>query len=93
MDVVELAWNMATTMAERDKEKYKRHRDIIEHVKKCGAYDFYGTLDPGQADKWIKTIEKAFTTLQLSNKEKMSNIYRLMSDKADNETAMTVLLI
>ena len=36
---------------------------MIEHAKKCGAYDFYGILDPSQANKWIKTIEKAFTTL------------------------------
>ena len=48
---------------------YKRPRDVIKHAKKCGAYDFYDTLDPGQADKWIKTIKKAFMTLQLSNDE------------------------
>ena len=41
----------------------QRLGDVIEHVKKCGAYDFYGMLDLNQADKWIKTIEKAFTML------------------------------
>ena len=63
MDVTELARMMAITMAERDKKKYKRSGDIIEHVKKCRAYDFYGTLDLEQTDKWIKIIEEAFITL------------------------------
>ena len=54
---------MATVMVERDREKYKRPGDVIEHAKKYRAYDFCGTLDPGQADKWIKTTEKTFTTL------------------------------
>ena len=51
MNVVELAKTMTMKMAEKDKEKYKRPRDIIEHIKKYEAYDFYGTLDPRQADK------------------------------------------
>ena len=71
-------------MVEREKEKYKMLGDLIKHAKKYEAYDFYGTLDLGQADKWIKTAEKAFMTLQLSNKEKVSNIYGLMFDKADD---------
>ena len=75
---------MATTMAEREEEKYKRPKDMIEHAKKYRAYDFYGTLDLGQADRWIKTVEKAFISLQLSNEVKMSNIYGLMFDKADD---------
>ena len=51
IDAVESAWTMATTMAERDREKYKRPRDIIEHAKKYEAYNFYGTLDLGQVDQ------------------------------------------
>ena len=81
-DATELARTMATVMAER--ERYRRPGDIIEHAKKCGAYDFYGTLDPGQADKWIKTVDKAFNTLQLSDVEKVSNVYGLLFEKADN---------
>ena len=84
IDTIELAHTIATVMAEKDKEKYKRPGDIIEHAKKCGAYDFYSTLDPGQDDRWIKTVERAFTTLQLSNEEKISNVYSLMFNKADD---------
>ena len=43
-DTTELARTMATVMAER--ERYRRPGDIIEHAKKCRAYDFHGTLDP-----------------------------------------------
>ena len=81
-DATELARTMATVMAER--ERYRRPGDIIEHAKKCGAYDFHGTLDPRQADKWIKTVDKAFSTLQLSDVEKVSNMYGLLFKKADN---------
>ena len=36
---------------------------MFEHAKKCGAYEFYGTLDPGRADRWIKITKKAFNSL------------------------------
>ena len=55
--------NYGHNNGKRDRKKYKSPRDVIEHMKKCKAYDFYGTLDLGQADKWNKTIEKAFITL------------------------------
>ena len=67
-----------------DAAELARTMVLIEHVKKYGVYDFYSTLDLGQANKWIKTMEKAFTTLQLSNEEKMDNVYGLMFDKADD---------
>ena len=51
MDAAELEQTKATALVERDKEKYKRPGDMIEHTKKYEAYEFYGTLDPGQADK------------------------------------------
>ena len=63
---------------------YKKQGDIIEHVKKCRANDFHDTLDSSQADKWVKTMEKAFTILQLNNEEKVSNVYGLIFDKADD---------
>ena len=81
INATDLARTMVTVMAER--EKYVKPGDIIEHAKKCGAYDFHGTLDPGQADKWVKTVEKAFGTLQLSDAEKVGNVYGLMFEKAD----------
>ena len=49
IDVMELAHTMATVFMERD--RYRKPRDIIEHTKKCGTYDFHSTLDPGQVDK------------------------------------------
>ena len=45
IDSTDLARIMAMVMAER--ERYKKPGDIIEHAKKCGAYDFHGTLDQG----------------------------------------------
>ena len=82
IDATDLARKMVTVISKR--ERYKKSGDIIEHSKKCRAYEFYGTLDPGQADKQVKTVEKAFTTLQLSDEEKVSNVYGLMFNKADN---------
>ena len=61
IDATDLARTMATVLAER--ERYRRPEDVIEHVKKCGAYNFHGMLDPGQVDKWIKIVDKAFNTL------------------------------
>ena len=49
IDATDLACTMATVISER--KKYKKPRDIIEHAKKCGAYDFYSNLDLGQVDK------------------------------------------
>ena len=82
IDATDLARTMAIMLAER--ERYRKPGDVIEHAKKCGAYDFHGTLDPGQADKWIKTVDKAFNTLQLSDIEKVSNVYGLLFEKADD---------
>ena len=67
-----------------ERERYKKPRDIIEHAKKYGAYDFHGTLDTGQADKWVKTMEQVFTMLQLSDEEKVNNVYSFMFNKVDN---------
>ena len=50
IDATDLARTVATVMSEKDKKKYKRPRDVIEHAKKCGAYDFYGTLDLKKTD-------------------------------------------
>ena len=82
IDAIDLAHTMGTVMSER--ERYKKHGDIIEHAKKYGVYDFHGTLDPGQADKWVETMEKALTTLQASDEENVSNVYGLMFDKAND---------
>ena len=82
IDTKELARTITTIMTKR--ERYQKSRDIIEHAKKYGAYDFYGAMDPSTANKWIKTVKKTFNTLQLSDEEKMSNVYSLMVDKADN---------
>ena len=82
IDATDLVRIMAMVMAKR--ERYRKPGDIIEHAKKCGAYNFHGTLDPGQLDKWVKTVDKAFNTLQLSDVEKVSNVCGLMFEKADD---------
>ena len=79
IDATDLARTMATVMAER--ERYRKPGDVIKHAKKCGAYNFYGTLDSGQADKWIKIADKAFNTLQLSDVERVSNVHGLISKR------------
>ena len=35
-------------------------------------------------DKWVKIVDKAFNTLQLSDVEKVNNIYGLMFEKVDD---------
>ena len=60
IDNTNLACTMATVMSK--KERYKKLGDIIKHTKKYVAYDFYNILDPNQASKWVKTMEKACTT-------------------------------
>ena len=49
INAINLARTMATVLVER--KRYRKPGDIIEHAKKCRAYKFHGTLDPGQADK------------------------------------------
>ena len=61
LDAIELACTMTTTLTKS--ETYRKPRDIIVHAKKCGAYDFYCGLNLGQANKWIKTVKKAFNIL------------------------------
>ena len=61
IDATDLAYTMAMVMSES--ERYKKPKDIIKHAKKGGAYNCHGTLDPNQADKWVKTVEKVITTL------------------------------
>ena len=75
IDATNLALRMAMMMLER--ERYKNPGDIIKHDKKYGAYDFHGTLNPGQADKQVKTMKKAFTILQLNDEEKVSKYMAL----------------
>ena len=61
IDATNLARIMATIMAERD--RYRKPGDIIEHAKKYRVYNFHGTLDSGQTDKWVRTVKNAFNTL------------------------------
>ena len=39
LDATELAHTMTTMLIEN--ERYNKLRDIIEHAKKCKAYDFH----------------------------------------------------
>ena len=40
-------------------------------------------LDSGEADKWFKATEKAFTTLELTDALKVNNVYGLLHEAAD----------
>ena len=44
IDATDLARTMVTVLAER--ERYRKPGDIIEHAKKCGAYDFSWNVRP-----------------------------------------------
>ena len=71
------------TAALAAREHHRKPGELIESAKKCGAYDFYGVLDSGEADKWLKATEKAFTTLELTDALKVSNVYGLLHEAAD----------
>ena len=49
VNATKLAHIMTTMLTEN--ERYKKLGDVIEHAKKCGAYDFHSALNLGQADK------------------------------------------
>ena len=42
-------------------KSYIKLGDVFEYTKKCEAYEFYGTVAFGQANRWIKIIEKPLT--------------------------------
>ena len=56
---------------------------IIEHAKKCGDFDFHGSIDSREANRWLKATEKAFNTLELTEAQKVSNVYGLLHDTSD----------
>ena len=58
-----LAETIITTLTAQ--EKRRKPGDIIEHAKKCGAFDFHGSINSREADRWLKATEKAFNTLEL----------------------------
>ena len=64
-------------------EQRRKPGDIIEHAKKCGAFDFQGSIDSREADRWLKATEKAFNTLKLIEAYKVSNVYGLLHDTFD----------
>ena len=76
-----LADTIIATLAAQ--EQRRRPGDIIEHAKKCGAFDFHGSIDSREADRWLKATEKAFTTLELTEAQKVSNVYGLLHDTSD----------
>ena len=56
---------------------------IFEHVKKCGAFDFHGSIDSKEVDRQLKATKKAFNTLELTEAQKVSNVYGLLHDTSD----------
>ena len=37
-------------------DPYRKPGDMIEHAKKCGAFDFRGVRDSAKADRWIRLL-------------------------------------
>ena len=64
-------------------EQRRRLGDIIEHAKKCGAFDFHGSIDSREADRWLKATDKAFNRLELTEAQKVSNVYGLLHDSSN----------
>ena len=64
-------------------EQRRKHGDIIEHAKKCGAFDFHGSIDSRKANRWLKATNKAFNTLELIEAQKVSNVYGLLYDSSN----------
>ena len=40
-------------------------------------------MDSKKVDKWLKATEKAFNTLELTEVQKVSNVYGLLHDTSD----------
>ena len=64
-------------------EQRRKPGDIIEHTKKCGAFNIHGSINSREADRWLKAIDKAFNTLELTEAQKVSNMYGLLHDTSD----------
>ena len=73
-------------------EQRRKPGDIIEHAKKYGAFDFHGSIDSREADRWLKATEKAFNTLELTEAQKVSNVYGLLHDTSDAWFARVTML-
>ncbi|XP_065866494.1 uncharacterized protein [Euphorbia lathyris] len=70
------------TMMETRKAR-RRPSELIEDAKNCGAFDFRGTIEPEEADNWLKATEKSFTTIQLSTEDKVKTVFGLLHGPAD----------
>ena len=81
LDPKVLSETIITTLATQ--EQRRRPGDIIEHAKKCGAFNFHGFVDSREADKWLRAKEKAFNTLTLTEVQKVDNMYGLLHDMAN----------
>lgn len=76
-----LADTIIATLAAQ--EQRRRPGDIIEHARKCGAFDFHSSIDSREVDRWLKATEKAFNTLEFTEAQKVSNVYGLLHDSSD----------
>ncbi|XP_055960122.1 uncharacterized protein LOC130014968 [Mercurialis annua] len=81
---------IATLQAQKTRRK---PGDIIELAKKCGAFDFHGSIDFKEADRWLRAIDKSFNTLELTDAQKVSNVYGLLHDTTNAWFARIRLLL
>ncbi|XP_055959742.1 uncharacterized protein LOC130014822 [Mercurialis annua] len=91
LDPAILAQTIIATLQAQDTRR--KPGDIIEHAKKCGAFDFHGSIDSKEADRWLRATDKSFNTLELTDVQKVSNVYGLLHDTADAWFARIRLLL
>ncbi|XP_050233185.1 uncharacterized protein LOC126681675 [Mercurialis annua] len=91
LDPVILAQTIIATQQAQDTRR--KPGDIIEHAKKCGAFDFHGSIDSKEADRWLRVTDKSFNTSKLTDVQKVSNVYGFLHDTADAWFARIRLLL
>ncbi|XP_050238154.1 uncharacterized protein LOC126687641 [Mercurialis annua] len=91
LDPAILAQTIIATL--QAQETRRKPGDIIEHAKKCGTFDFHGSIDSKEADRWLRATDKSFNTLELTDEQKVSSVYGLLHDTTDAWFARIRLLL
>ena len=53
-----------------------------KELRKLGATDFYGTVDPTEAESWLKRIKRVFNMMHCGDEEKFDYAVSLLQDDA-----------
>ncbi|XP_055961868.1 uncharacterized protein LOC130015545 [Mercurialis annua] len=65
LDPAILAQTIIATLQAQDIRR--KPGDIIEHAKKCGAFDFHGSINSKEADRCLRATNKSFNTVELTD--------------------------